>query len=386
MLSQPLYLDTMMKNQKPQDDNPEVMSISTPTAIDIASLQATIERLYMLCDQHTQNLSQPTIETNDAQFPSLSLATQSPPPWKYTTYLNSIKQSMLEKCQQCRIQRQENAARFLQPPSENQGFQLDINNSRILYINYPSRNIVDLLIHNDYAPELKAHLQKFIVNMNEDLNPCDRSILMDPKYEQSTKEEPNTLAFMHHYDRRKRAVNYICVPVKTAVARYFYNQGWIDKQTFTEHLQLLDLNQRMSSTSIKTSAVHHIPHKNPLLAKYTLSFIISKILVHCLYRPPSLSHTEISNILQQLPLEFPNTTSTIVCGDLNAKVGIYTGDTLFNYRGRILVPLISGKAGVSFSVTKKTLKDSIHTGHTEFHGVVRYGQGVLPKPNLDIRL
>ncbi|EIE78646.1 hypothetical protein RO3G_03350 [Rhizopus delemar RA 99-880] len=45
MLSQPLYLDTMMKNQKPQDDNPEVMSISTPTAIDIASLQATIERL-----------------------------------------------------------------------------------------------------------------------------------------------------------------------------------------------------------------------------------------------------------------------------------------------------------------------------------------------------
>ncbi|KAG1155289.1 hypothetical protein G6F36_014407 [Rhizopus arrhizus] len=123
MLSQPLYLDTMMKNQKPQDDNPEVMSISTPTAIDIASLQATIERLYMLRDQHTQNLSQPTIETNDAQFPSLSLATQSPPPWKYTTYLNSIKQSMLEKCQQCRIQRQENAARFLQPPSKNQGFQ-----------------------------------------------------------------------------------------------------------------------------------------------------------------------------------------------------------------------------------------------------------------------
>ncbi|KAG1024491.1 hypothetical protein G6F43_014171 [Rhizopus delemar] len=72
---------------------------------------------------------------------------------------------MLEKRQQRRIQRQENAARFLQPPSENQGFQyiyiptkarvpigqlrnrlrrLDINNSRILDINYPTRNIVAL--------------------------------------------------------------------------------------------------------------------------------------------------------------------------------------------------------------------------------------------------
>ncbi|EIE79015.1 hypothetical protein RO3G_03720 [Rhizopus delemar RA 99-880] len=275
MLSQPLSLDTMMETSNTQDDNPEAMPVTTTTATDIASLQATIERLCaelkqtqaelkqarteidMLRNQRTQNLNQSTIETHDTQFPSLPSTAQSLPPWKDTARLNSIKQSMLEKRQQRRIQRQENAARFLQPPSENQGFQyiyiptkarvpigqlrnrlrrLDINNSRILDINYPTRNIVALLVHNDYAPELKAHLQKFKVTVNENFNPCDGSILMDPKYEQNTKEERDSLAFMHHCDRMKRAINYIRVPVKTAVARYFYNQGWIDKQTFTETL------------------------------------------------------------------------------------------------------------------------------------------------------
>ncbi|KAG1039634.1 hypothetical protein G6F43_012459 [Rhizopus delemar] len=82
--------------------------------------------------------------------------------------------------------------------------------------------------------------------------------------------------------------------------------------------------------------VQHIPHSDPLLAKYTLSFTISKLLIHCLYLPPSLSRADVSNILDNLPLEIPNTTSTIICGDLNARMGVYTGDTLLTYRGRIL--------------------------------------------------
>ncbi|KAG1444172.1 hypothetical protein G6F46_012563 [Rhizopus delemar] len=131
----------MMETSNAQDDNPEVMPISTPTAIDIASLQATIERLCaelkqtqaelkqtrteidMLRNQRTQDLNQSIIETNHAQFPSLPSAAQSLPPWKDTARLNSIKQSMLEKLQQRRIQRQENAACFLQPLSENQDFE-----------------------------------------------------------------------------------------------------------------------------------------------------------------------------------------------------------------------------------------------------------------------
>ncbi|KAG1442210.1 hypothetical protein G6F55_013032 [Rhizopus delemar] len=119
-----------------------------------------------------------------------------------------------------------------------------------------------------------------------------------------------------------------------------YPTSWKQFHTYGQPIQSFkhrgSLGIALLINPLTSATVQHIPHKNPLLAKYTLSFIISKILVHCLYLPPSLSHTEVSNILQQLPLEFPNTTSTIVCGDLNARMGIYTGDTLFNYRGRLL--------------------------------------------------
>lgn len=134
---------------------------------------------------------------------------------------------MLEKRQQRRLQRQEIAAHFLQPPSDDQGFQyiylptkarvhisqlrsrlrkLEINNSRILVIHYTTRNVVAFLVHNDYAPELKAHLRKFKVHTKEDFNPCDGSILMDPRYVQNTKEERDSYAVMHHRDRLKRAL------------------------------------------------------------------------------------------------------------------------------------------------------------------------------------
>ncbi|PHZ15990.1 uncharacterized protein RHIMIDRAFT_288893 [Rhizopus microsporus ATCC 52813] len=87
--------------------------------------------------------------------------------------------------------------------------------------------------------------------------------------------------------------------------------------------------------------VQHIPHKNDILAKYALSFTISKYLVHCLYLPPSLPHAEFSNILNLLPLNMPNTESTIICGDLNARIGKVTGDTIHNHRGQLLYEWIN---------------------------------------------
>jgi hypothetical protein len=83
--------------------------------------------------------------------------------------------------------------------------------------------------------------------------------------------------------------------------------------------------------------IHHITHNNPLLAKYTLSIIInSKILIHCLYLPPSLESDQISEILSLLPLDYPSTTKTIICGDLNSRIGRLTGDTRWNPSGRMV--------------------------------------------------
>lgn len=168
-----------------------------------------------------------------------------------------MKEELFQSQQHKRQQRQEAAARLLQPPSANQGFQylylptkarvpigqlrsrlrkLDINNNRILDIHYPDRNVVALLIHNDYEDELRSQLKRFKISLKDDFDPCDPKILRDPKYVDFTDEERTNLAFMHHCNRMERALRFIRVPVKFAVARHFFNKGWISKQTLEETL------------------------------------------------------------------------------------------------------------------------------------------------------
>ncbi|KAG0864050.1 hypothetical protein G6F16_011323 [Rhizopus arrhizus] len=127
-------------------DSLEISRSSSPSpennglapSVTIADLQSTIEKLYAELKQTQAELKQAREEIqalhaqrasadskaitnlNDSQFPPLDPSSQPLPPWRDAARLNSIKASMLEKRQQRRIQRQETAARFLQPPSENQ--------------------------------------------------------------------------------------------------------------------------------------------------------------------------------------------------------------------------------------------------------------------------
>ncbi|KAG1137689.1 hypothetical protein G6F37_011048 [Rhizopus arrhizus] len=181
------------------------------------------------------------------------------------TSSQQIKDQLTAQQQQRRLQRQEAAARLLQPSSTNQGFKyiyfptkarvpigqirsrlckLDINNNRIIDIHYPDRNIVALLIHNDYEDELRKQLQCFKVTIKEDFNPCDPQVLRDPKYADHTPAERENLAFMHHCNRVERALQCIRAPVKFAVARYFYSKGWISKQLLQETLPARTINRQ----------------------------------------------------------------------------------------------------------------------------------------------
>jgi hypothetical protein len=93
---------------------------------------------------------------------------------------------------------------------------------------------VALLVHNDYASELKTHLQRFKVQTKEDFGPCDGSILIEIKYDNHTKQERDIFEFIHHCDRIKHVLIYIRALAKAAVAYYFYNKGWVDQSTLTE--------------------------------------------------------------------------------------------------------------------------------------------------------
>ncbi|KAG1447746.1 hypothetical protein G6F55_010966 [Rhizopus delemar] len=241
---------------------------------ELASARTEIERLRVqtahLQEQLNQqsNVSNPTNHLNPSEFPPLQNAATAllqSTPWHQPEKLQQIKDQLTAQRQQRRLQRQEAAARLLQPPSTNQGFKyiclptkarvpigqirsrlrkVDINNNRIIDIHYPNRNIVALLIHNDYEDELRQQLQRFKVTIKEDFNPCDPQVLRDPKYADRTPAERKDLAFMHHCNRIERALQYIRTPVKFAVARYFYSKGWISKQLLQETLPTRTINRQ----------------------------------------------------------------------------------------------------------------------------------------------
>ncbi|EIE89350.1 hypothetical protein RO3G_14061 [Rhizopus delemar RA 99-880] len=236
-----------MSSQVAQTDNSQTDSQSLLNMIqlltkELASARTEIERL-------RNNTSNTTNHLNPSAIPPLQNAATAllqSTPWHQPEKLQQIKDQLTAQRQQRRLQRQEAAARLLQSPSTNQGFKyiylptkarvpigqirsrlrkLGINNSRIIDIHYPDRNIVALLIHNDYEDEIRQQLQRFKVTIKEDFNPCNPQVLRDPKYADRTPAEREDLAFMHHCNRIERALQYIRTPVKFAVARYFYSKG-----------------------------------------------------------------------------------------------------------------------------------------------------------------
>ncbi|KAI8084266.1 endonuclease-reverse transcriptase-domain-containing protein [Gilbertella persicaria] len=226
--------------------------------------------------------------------------------------------------------------------------ELDINNNK---------HVLAVLIHNDYAEELRLHLAKFKINLKNDFNPCSPNIHRDPKYANDTPTQRAAMAHNYHCERMVRALDFIREPVKFAVARYLHRQGWIDSTLLEETLRssrstskhaadlfgrdddMLTDGQQGISLLVPPSClytIHHIQYEPSSTSQYKLSFVIADILVHCLYIPPHESREKVQAILDSLSLSWRNTTQTIICGDFNARMGSFTGDKI-NKPHRLIV-------------------------------------------------
>jgi hypothetical protein len=87
----------------------------------------------------------------------------------------------------------------------------------------------------------------------------------------------------------------------------------------------------------------------PIQTRYALGLQLGRHLrLICLYLPPTLSPETISSVLACLPL----TNDTIICGDLNARLGAITGDTGTNTRGNLLQQWCSER---SLSILNSTM-------------------------------
>ncbi|KAI9468872.1 MAG: hypothetical protein EXX96DRAFT_612576 [Benjaminiella poitrasii] len=102
---------------------------------------------------------------------------------------------------------------------------LGVTNSRVLDIHYPSRNVVAILVHNDYRNDLITTLQATNVHHLEMYSPTDPTSLSDPQYQDLSDDEKRRIATDKHNQRLVRALPFIRTNVCRAVARCFANEG-----------------------------------------------------------------------------------------------------------------------------------------------------------------
>lgn len=227
----------------------------------IAQLTTQMQQQQNLIVQLTEELHQlkqapPTVPaTNnlpinaETEFPPLPSAPSkySSAPWHQPQRGPSLAQIVSKN----REKREATAARFFQAPSTTQGFQylylptkariplgklrttfkkLGVNNGRLLDLHYPDRNIVAVLVHNDYASELTELLTKKGIKLNTTFDPRAATVLKDPKYANDTVEQRQQTAQQLHNQRIQKALIHIRGPAKFAVARFFAHKTWITKE------------------------------------------------------------------------------------------------------------------------------------------------------------
>ncbi|KAG0764393.1 hypothetical protein G6F16_006911 [Rhizopus arrhizus] len=112
--------------------------------------------------------------------------------------------------------------------------QLNINTRRILNIHYSDRDLIALLIHNDYETGLHSLLKKFEIPVQDGYDPLDPSNLRDPKYDDCGEADRTCAARGLFLCRILRALDHLRGPIKRAVANFFANKGYMDPGDFPE--------------------------------------------------------------------------------------------------------------------------------------------------------
>ncbi|ORY96239.1 hypothetical protein BCR43DRAFT_424202, partial [Syncephalastrum racemosum] len=115
--------------------------------------------------------------------------------------------------------------------------KLKVDNSRILDVYFPDRQIAALLVHNAYAPVFQEQMAQKGVSLNKDFDPLNLAIIHDPAMQGLTLEERQEKARAVHKCQLLVALNIIRDPVKISAARSFRRQNWITHEDLTAVLE-----------------------------------------------------------------------------------------------------------------------------------------------------
>ncbi|SAL95978.1 hypothetical protein [Absidia glauca] len=220
--------------------------------------------------QQTQQPQQPTTTATTAQ--PLEEPTPVTNPWQDVTKLRTVRQPMGPVPLSHSLKKTQAAARTFFPPSPNQGFKylyintskrlptkelrtkfrrLGITTSRLLDIHYPTRNVIAVLVHNDYEREFLDHIAKFNIAPITDFDPNDPAHLQDPALagdDISSNEKEFHMATVLN-KRMLNTLHYIRAPIRRAVGIYFMNQGWISDDELNQTLAAPDAEMDSADAS-----------------------------------------------------------------------------------------------------------------------------------------
>ena len=112
---------------------------------------------------------------------------------------------------------------------------LNINTSHILDISFPGNNIIGLLVHHHYLPEIiSIFMQISKIPILKDSDPTHPDNLKDPKYKNCSAPERETISKQCHRTRCLRAIATQPFTLICKVASFFNSQGWINQADYDQ--------------------------------------------------------------------------------------------------------------------------------------------------------
>lgn len=102
----------------------------------------------------------------------------------------------------------------------------------MLDIHYPARNVVAILVNDDYVEEFVSTLLMAKVKQLDNYSPLDPTTIVDPKYQNLSDNEKKELAKEKHNSRIARALPFVCDHISRSVARFFLNEGVLTQGQF----------------------------------------------------------------------------------------------------------------------------------------------------------
>ncbi|KAI8047013.1 uncharacterized protein B0P05DRAFT_567175, partial [Gilbertella persicaria] len=107
---------------------------------------------------------------------------------------------------------------------------IGLDNSRVLDVHYPARNVVALLIHSAYKEDLLKVMAKYSLPVLTDFDPFSAANVKDPAFASLDADALSAKARELQQARLVRALGFIREQVRRQVAYDFVRQGWLSKE------------------------------------------------------------------------------------------------------------------------------------------------------------